>query len=620
MYQAGEVDFLVATDAIGMGLNMDVNHVAFAAIRKFDGDGPRHLTPAEVGQIAGRAGRHLNDGTFGTTAELDGLAPDLVAQVESHRFDPVSRARWRNARLRFDSVAGLLRALEAPPAEDCLIRAREADDYLALAALARDPEIAALARGPDRVRLLWQVCQIPDFRKTMAQTHAELLGRIFRHLAQAPFVLPADWVARQVSRLEHTEGDIDTLAGRLAHIRTWTYVSHRPDWLKDAGHWQERTRAIEDKLSDALHARLTQRFVDRRTAVLVRRLNDRSALSARIEDGGEVMVEGEYVGRLDGLRFAPDPTAGGLEGRALRAAASRGLAGEIGRRAGRLGQEDQAAIHLRDDGRLWWEGAPVAILLSGDAPLRPRLRLLAEETLGAPLRERVERRLDAWLKTHLETGLAPLFRLARAELEGTLRGLAFQLFEGLGIVSRRAALAPLGPLPQAEQKRLARLGVTMGELDLYLPSRLKPAAARLCCLLWAIHAGEPQRLPPAPGTVSLAADSDLPPGYWQAAGYRVFAGRAVRVDMVERLAAAARRRAEAGPFPPDAALQALVGCPAEPLAALLRALGYRATPGPEGLLYHRPKRRRPATAAAARREQAGDAASPFAKLRQISRP
>src|SRR5712692_550281 len=272
LFQSGEVDYLVATDAIGMGLNMDVDHVAFARLAKFDGRGPRRLTAAEIAQIAGRAGRHMSAGTFGTTAELEPLDPEIVEAVETHRFDPLEQIYWRNARLEFASIGALLRSLDRRPPLRGLVQAREADDQLALRALAGMADIAAAARNPARVRLLWEVCQIPDFRKVMSETHARLLAQIFRHLSGPAERLPADWVAKSVARLDRGDGDIDTLMARIAHIRTWTYIAHRPDWLAEAAHWQERARAIEDKLSDSLHHRITQLFVDRRSAFLVKQL------------------------------------------------------------------------------------------------------------------------------------------------------------------------------------------------------------------------------------------------------------------------------------------------------------------------------------------------------------
>ncbi|HSV29311.1 MAG TPA: DEAD/DEAH box helicase, partial [Candidatus Omnitrophota bacterium] len=298
LYQAGEVDYIVATDAIGMGLNMDVDHVSFAQLRKFDGRVPRELEPAEIAQIAGRAGRHMNDGTFGTTADVGGISDEVVEAVENHHFAPLKALSWRNSDLRFATVSALIGSLDRPPPGPGLIRAREADDQIALATLAHDPEILKLANHPERVRLLWDVCQIPDFRKVMAEAHTRLLSQVFRHLTGPGRRLPTDWLAGHVERLDRTDGDLDTIIGRIANIRTWTYVSHRADWVVDPAHWQGLTRAIEDKLSDALHERLTQRFIDRRTAVLVRRMRDDGELLSAVARSGDVLVEGHYVGRL----------------------------------------------------------------------------------------------------------------------------------------------------------------------------------------------------------------------------------------------------------------------------------------------------------------------------------
>src|SRR4029077_2046067 len=328
MFQAGEVDYLVATDAIGMGLNMDVDHVAFARIGKFDGRGPRLLNSAEIAQIAGRAGRHMSHGTFGTTAEQGPLDPEIVEAVEAHRFDPLTRLNWRNTRLRFESVAALLKSLDERPSIPGLVQAREADDHLALQALARSQEVVELAVHPGAVRLLWEGCQIPDFRKALTDSHTRLLGHCFRHLVGFEQRLPTSWIAGQMTNLDRVDGDIDTLMARIAHIRTWTYITHRGDWVDHATTWQERARGIEDRLSDALHDRITQRFVDRRSALLVRHLASNGELLASVDKDGEVRVEGSYVGRLDGFRFVPDATDN-AESRMLATAVNRALRSEL---------------------------------------------------------------------------------------------------------------------------------------------------------------------------------------------------------------------------------------------------------------------------------------------------
>ncbi|HEY0524754.1 MAG TPA: helicase-related protein [Stellaceae bacterium] len=640
MFQAGEVDYLVATDAIGMGLNMDVDHVAFAKIVKFDGRLPRRLSAAEIGQIAGRAGRHMSDGTFGTTGEMEGLEPEIVEAVENHRFDPLTRLYWRNSKLRFESVPLLLKSLEEPPSVPGLVPTREADDHLVLRTLGRNPDIAAAADNPGRVRLLWEVCQIPDFRKVMSDTHARLLAQIFRHLTGPAERLPEEWVAAQVARLDRTDGDIDTLMTRIAHIRTWTYIAHRPDWLADAAGWQERARAIEDKLSDALHDLITQRFVDRRSAILVRRLADADELLASVSAAGEVKVEGEYVGRLTGFRFVPDAVGGGDEARTLMAAANRVLRGEIAARARRLAADADEAFGIEDDGTISWAGGPVGRLLPGDAALAPRVDVLPGEFLEGDLREAVRRRLTSFVRDEIRRVLGPLFVASEDEMKGAARGILHQLRESLGSLPANQVAAQGAALDAADRKSLARLGVRFGTETVFVAPLLRPRPARLCGLLWSVRHGA--ALPPpavAPGSVCLKSDPAVPAGFYGAIGFRCLGPRALRVDRVERLAAALRRLARQGPFAATPEIASLSGVPMAELTPVLTTLGYRAIVADDKTTYvprrrkHRgerggnggdarhPKRERAAkhrpAAAASAAGGREDEHHPFAKLRSL---
>lgn len=588
MFEAGEVDYLVATDAIGMGLNLNLDHVAFARLSKFDGRSSRRLTAAEIGQIAGRAGRHMADGTFGTTANIAGLAEETVEAVEAHRFDPVSSLAWRNRELDFRSPERLLRSLEAAPPVPQLSRARDAEDYQALRALARDGEIAALATNPAAVRLLWEVCQVPDFRKILSEHHARLLARIYRCLMRGDGRLPDDWVAKQLARLERTDGDIDTLIGRIAHVRTWTYITHRGDWLADSAHWQERTRRIEDRLSDALHESLTERFVDRRTAALVKRLSDGSELLGAVRAGGEVLVEGEYVGKLAGFRFALDRTCPREGARPLLAAARRALSGEIPARLKRLEGDDDGAFALDEGGRLTWRGEAVARLAAGADALHPKVEVFDSDFLDNAQRERIRKRLADWLERHARSRLEPLFALADAELPARARGLAFQLVEGLGVLDRGDVAQHARALRRPERKALAALGVRLGRESIWMPSMLKPQALRLKLLLAAVHAGR------APDDLTLRRaaafwpGADSSPSLCRTLGYRRIEparrGRAhrrqpavavaVRVDALERLAGALDKLGPDGPFTPTAELARILDGDRAALALTLPALGY----------------------------------------------
>jgi ATP-dependent RNA helicase SUPV3L1/SUV3 len=597
LYQSGDVDFLVATDAIGMGLNLDVDHVAFAQARKFDGYQYRDLSPAELGQVAGRAGRHMRDGTFGVTGLVDVFDDDLVKKIETHDFDPVRVLQWRTAAFDFSSVAALRHSLETPVPVEGLTRALPAVDQKALEALVRDEEIRGLADRPERVALLWETCALPDYRRIAPAQHAEIIGSLFSDLARHGHV-DEDYLAEQVRRADVTEGDIDSLSQRIAQIRTWTFVSHRPGWLRHAAHWQERTRAIEDRLSDALHERLTKRFVDRRTSVLLRRLRENAMLEAEIRPSGAVHVEGHHVGELLGFRFTPDSSAAGEDAKAVRAAAQKALAGEFEKRAERFASCPNGDLSIGSDGYLRWIGQPVGALTASDDPLAPRVILLTDEQLTGPARDKVAARAERFVGFQTQTLLKPLFDLKAAEsLSGIARGIAFRLVEAFGVVERREVAEEVRSLDPESRAGLRRLGVRIGAHHLFVPSLLKPAPAGFATLLWAL--GHDAREKPgygevtaalAAGRTSLTVDPAFEPTFYRLAGFRKLGRRAVRVDILERLADLIRPalswRKGMGARPEGAfdgnafmvtpAMMSILGATAEDMEETLKALGYRA--------------------------------------------
>ena len=543
MFQAGEVDYLVATDAIGMGLNMDVNHVWFASLRKYDGRTLRPLRSVEMAQIAGRAGRHMNDGTFGTTAEAGTLEPEIVEAIENHRFDPLRDIQWRNSDLDFRSVSALIASLNEPPPHAALQRVREQDDQLALQTLSTHSEFLPRLRAPQRVRLLWEVCQVPDFRKTMTEEHTRLLGQLFEHLTQGGERLPEDWIEGHVKRLERFDGDIDTLMARIAHVRTWTYISHRPDWIQRATHWQERARAIEDKLSDVLHQRLMQRFVDRRAALLVRRLHDEGEMTTSVAEAGEVSVEGEHLGRIEGFRFIPDTTEGHADQKAVMSAALRALRQDLPARLQAFVSSADRELVFDSQLRICWGGGPVARLQASGDVLAPKIEALPSDLLDGPAREEVRKRAATWVETRIRLGLSEMMDArATTELPAGARGIVFQLCEHLGVLPRRPIEQQLAELGEEDRKALARLGVRVGVYSLYFPSMLKPVPIRLRAGLWMISRSR-DTIPPLPaeGRTSM----DLPRGserdFYSSIGYLPLGDHAIRADMVERLAAMARQ-------------------------------------------------------------------------------
>jgi len=597
MFQNGDVDYLVATDAVGMGLNLDVDHVAFASDRKYDGYQFRRLNPAEFAQIAGRAGRATRNGTFGTTGRCAPFEPELVNALQNHSFESVKVLQWRNAKLDFSSLGALQVSLALSPAHDALTRAPIAEDLRVLDHASRDAEVREMAHGAAAVEKLWDACQIPDYRKIAPAAHAELVTTVFAFLMKKGWI-PDAWFAAQVEQADRTDGDIDTLSGRIAQIRTWTFAANRPDWLADPEHWQGITREVENKLSDALHERLTERFVDRRTSVLMRRLRENTMLNTEIGKTGEVIVEGHVIGRLDGFTFAPEAAEAGSDAKALQATAQKALAGEIDARAEKLSAAPDEQFLLTSDGTIRWTGDAVAKLTAAEDALHPRIRIISDERLSGPSREAVQTRLDLWLKTHIEKLLAPLFELNKAEdITGIARGIAFQLIEALGVLERSKVAAEMKDLDQPSRASLRKYGVRFGAYHIYLPALLKPAARALASLLWALKQDNvelsalsgAQHLAGS-GRTSFPVDKQLDRDAYRVLGYRQCGERAVRVDILERLAdlirpALAWREASPGAKPPGAfdgrgfvvtqAMTSLTGSAGEDFASILRALGYR---------------------------------------------
>lgn len=580
LYQNGDVDFLVATDAIGMGLNLDVNHVAFSGLSKFDGRRMRPLAPNELAQIAGRAGRGMRDGTFGVTGEAPPLHEEVAEAICGHRFTPVKKLQWRNAALDFGSIDRLIKALEVSPDDELLLRAHESDDLRALRTLAEQDEVFARASSPAAVKLLWDVCRIPDFRGISHAEHANLLGTIFGFLHQSGRVAD-DWLARQVRRIDRTDGDIDTLSKRLAYIRTWTYVAQRKGWVADESHWREVTRAVEDRLSDALHAALTQRFVDRRTSVLLRRLKQKEALLAEVNENGEVTVEGEFVGRLEGFRFRQDKDATGQEAKTLKAASLQALAPHFHLRADRFYNAPDTEIDFTEQGGLMWGDQAVGKLIKGSDPLKPEVKAFVDDEAGADVAQKVQRRLQHFIDRKVATQFEPLVALGRDEaLSGLAKGFAFRMVEAFGVLPRAQVADDVKALDQDARGALRKHGMRFGQFTIFMPLLLKPAPTRLRLVLWSLWQGHdvfPEA--PPPGLVTVPSDDAAPEGADTMAGYRMAGTRAIRIDMLERLADMLRSEDTRGGFEAKPDMLSITGMTLEQFADLMQGLGYKAERG-----------------------------------------
>ncbi|WP_340107664.1 helicase-related protein [Pikeienuella sp. HZG-20] len=596
MFQNGDVEHLVATDAIGMGLNLDLAHVAFAGLTKFDGRHARRLTPAEIAQIAGRAGRHTADGTFGVTGDAAPLDDATALAVTEHRFRPVATLEWRNAALEFGTVPALIAALEAPAPIPGLRRAREADDLIALRTLWADPETRDITRGGGAVRRLWDCCQLPDFRKVAPAEHAALIGRIYRFLRSKDGAIPSDWIAAEIARLDRTEGGIDALSRRLAHMRTWSYVANRGGWMAEPGEWRGRAREVEDRLSDALHLALTREFVDRRTSVLMRRLKQKEGLLAEVTETGDVTAEGEHLGRIDGFRFIADPGADAEERKRLRAASLGALQGWFAHRVDKLYNAPDTEIDVTEQGGLMWGEVAVGRLEPGADALSPSVRAFADETLDPALVQKIERRLSHWVDRRIALLFAPLVALRDDEsLKGMARGVAFQLVEGLGVLERRPIAEDVKALDQDARTLLRKHGVRFGQHSVFMPLLLKPAPTRLRLVLWGLKE-KLEEIPPAPppGLVTIPASDDAPEGFYIRSGYRCAGARAIRIDMLERLADMLRERDARAGFEATADMLSITGLTLEQFADLMSGLGFIVEKGERA----KPPKTAPADAAA----------------------
>jgi ATP-dependent RNA helicase SUPV3L1/SUV3 len=580
LYQNGDVDYLVATDAIGMGLNLDIRHVAFSGLRKFDGRKMRMLAPNELAQIAGRAGRHTQPGTFGVTGEASPLEDEVVEAISNHSFRPVGKLFWRNAQMAFGTVDRLIASLEAPAEDEWLTRAREADDIRALKTIAAMPEMADRISGPKDVRLLWDICCVPDFRGISHAEHATLLARIYEFLHGVGRV-PDDWMARQVKRLDRTDGDIDTLSKRLAYIRTWTYVAQRSGWVDDESHWRGATRAVEDRLSDALHERLTQRFVDRRTSVLLRRLKQKEGLVADVNDKGEVTVEGEFVGRLEGFRFRQDASATPDEAKTLRQAAVAALRPEFHLRADRFYNAPDTEFDFTEQGGLMWGDQAIGKLVKGAEPLKHVAEAFVDEEAGPEVMQKVQRRLQHFIDRKVATLFEPLLAMSRDEaITGLARGFAFRLVEALGILPRAEVADDVKSLDQEARGLLRKHGVRFGQFTIFQQLLLKPAPTRLRLVLWGLASDHAEfHESPPPGLVTIPAVEGAPREYYTNSGYRLAGARAIRIDMLERLADMLRQQDSRSGFEATADMLSITGMTLDQFADLMGGLGYAAEKG-----------------------------------------
>ena len=576
LYQNGDVDYLVATDAIGMGLNLDIKHVSFAKLSKFDGRKERYLYPNELAQIAGRAGRYKTDGTFGVTGEAEGLEASWSEAIEMNNFSPIKLLQWRNSKLNFSSADFLIKSLEASPENENFAKAKDGTDLAVLKLLSDKLRITTTLDSTKDVKLLWEVCQIPDFRKLSESDHSNRLEVVFNFLRNDG-VLSDDWLSKQVRGLDRVEGDIDTLSKRLAFIRTWTYVSYKKSWVNDSMGWQAETRRIENRLSDALHKKLTQRFIDRRTSVLVKGLKQRDSLVAEINKNSEIFVEDQLIGKLVGFCFEKDKSASNEESRALRSTAHAVLGPQYQLKSQKLYNSSDEEFSFCDSGQIWWRGAAVGKLTAGVDVLSPQVIPLVDSEAGIDITKNIKRRLDHFVTRTIEKQFEPLLNMRTDEaLVGIAKGVAYRIIESLGLIPRSEISADIKVLEQPDRALLRKHGLRFGQFTIFHYLMLKPAPTKLRLLLWSLFSKKTYALPPPAGLVTIPKVETASPDYYLRAGYQLVGDRALRVDMLERLADLIRKRDVWNGFTANVDMLSITGLTLEQFADVLRNLGYTA--------------------------------------------
>ena len=601
LYQNGQVDYLIATDAIGMGLNMDIDHVAFASDSKFDGNIPRYLTAPEIAQIAGRAGRSTRNGTFGVIDESLKFDEETIEQVESHSFFPLKNLWWRNTDLNFSSVNKLVKSLDKAPPFNFMRKKVGALDAICLTHLSQIDTIKAKIENEENLSLLWNICQIPDFSNTLSGMHFNLLEKTFE-LLLSKGKLDNEWIKSQITRLDRYDGEIDTLLNRIANVRTWTFITNRSNWLDETEYWQDQAKTIEDKLSDELHERLTQRFVDKKIVVLNKTLKEFNNLEAIVRIDGKVFVEGEEVGTLKGFDFIPT-LSDGENAAPILSAARKTLPKEISRRVKELLMSDNAAFKFDNDGNILWQSNIVASLVNGENIYSPKININSSELLSDEQIKQIQLRIIEAVEGNIKSILSeainlkdPSFqkiekkhfnnnqneeksaeeeKLPIINLSGKALGIAYEVYEGLGSAKTSSLSMSINTLSDDEKTQLAKLGLRLGIETIYLPNLLKPSAIKLRALLWSVfYQNFPDHGTPPDGRVSVIMQPEANHDFLRAIGFVPLGDLALRVDIAERLSALIRLEARSGRFRITDAMLSIAGSTKIQMEKILYELNY----------------------------------------------
>ena len=581
LYQSGDVDFLVATDAIGMGINMDIDNISFNSLNKFDGRRNRHLRLTEIGQIAGRAGRYMNDGTFGITGKCDELSPEQIEKLENHKFDSVINIYWRNSNLNFSNIESLLNSLDQKPNDYSLLRNKDLLDENVLRTLIVKNNYIKTDYKNNNLSILWECCQIPDFTKSSYNEHIDIVKKVFEFLVSDKGKIPNEWMRAQLNGLDNDSGNIDAIANRISHVRTWAYVSYKKNWVENSDYWIAKTKDIEDKLSAKLHEELSKSFIDRRISILSKHLKQDAKLETKISEKDEVIIDKQFIGTIKGLRLNLDFSSTALQSdiKSMKKAARQGVAEELKKRINNIIKEDidTAALQLKQDFKIFWKENPIATIVPGKDYLNPRIKLLIDDSLDVDEQSELKNYLEKWIDKEKNLHLNDLIKTSKINLENSYaRALCFRLFENHGVLKRLDAEDLLKNLDKEQRANIKKIGIKIGRYHIYQPLMIKPKAVNLKIIFWNCFNNKTQREKcPTFGLNFLKNFETKNKEFLLICGFESFENYIVRVDILEKLFIKIISSTNNNQFSVSAEMLNLLGCVKDDFEKLLKLMNYK---------------------------------------------
>ena len=581
LYQSGDVDFLVATDAIGMGINMDIDHISFNNLNKFDGRRNRHLRLTEIGQIAGRAGRYMNDGTFGITGKCDELSPEQIDKLENHKFDSVINIYWRNSNLDFSNIESLLNSLDQKPYDYSLLRNKDLlDENVLKTLIVKNNQIKTDYKN-NNLSTLWECCQIPDFTKSSYNEHIDIVRKVFEFLVSDKGKIPNEWMRAQLNGLDNESGNIDTIANRISHVRTWAYVSYKKNWVENSDYWIAKTKDIEDKLSAKLHEELSKSFIDRRISILSKHLKQDAKLETKISEKDEVIIDKQFIGTIKGLRLNLDFSSTALQTdiKSIKKAARQGVVEELKKRINNIVKEniESAALQLKEDFKIFWKENPIATIIPGEDYLNPKIKLLIDDSLDVDEQSELKNYLEKWIDKEKNLHLKDLIKTSKINLENSYaRALCFRLFENHGVLKRLDAEDLLKNLDKDQRASIKKIGIKIGRYHIYQPLMIKPKAVSLKIILWNCFNNKTQREKcPTFGLNFLKNFETKNKEFLLICGFETFENYIVRVDILEKLFIKILSSTNNNQFTISSEMLNLLGCGKEDFEKLLKLMSYK---------------------------------------------